>query len=58
MGAKLQNFDAQAPNKTFISHCSPGDRPGFFASEFGALPMDIRGEEAGVNLFAFCREEK
>ena len=62
----LGNFDVDNPHKAFMDHVlewrlihrTPGDlRRMFAASKFGTAPVDVRVEEAGVNLFAFCTRQ-
>lgn len=58
----LGNFDVHNPHKAFMDHVlewrlihrTPDDLRRLFASSrFGQTPVDVRTEEAGVNLFAF-----
>lgn len=62
----LGNFDVDNPHKAFMDHVlewrlihrTPADlRRMFAASKFGTAPVDVRVEEAGVNLFAFCTRD-
>jgi extracellular factor (EF) 3-hydroxypalmitic acid methyl ester biosynthesis protein len=64
--AVLGNFDVTNPGRAFMDHVlgwrlihrSPADmRDLFRQSEFGETPVDVRAEDEGVNLFAFCRKQ-
>lgn len=59
------NFDKSNPDKFFMDHIldwklhhrSTQDLRALFArSKFGDRPVEIRHEETGINLFAFCRK--
>jgi extracellular factor (EF) 3-hydroxypalmitic acid methyl ester biosynthesis protein len=41
-----------------LIHRAPDDLRGLFArSKFGGAPVEVRREEAGINLFAFCARD-
>lgn len=63
--AIVGNFDKANPSKSFMDHIiewelihrSKDDLRGLFArSAFGESEIDVRSEEAGINLFAFARK--
>jgi len=60
------NFDKSNPDKAFMDHVvewqlihrSPDDLKKLFAdSKFGKTPVDVRVEDAGVNLFAVATRQ-
>ena len=64
--AIVGNFDVSNPNKAFMDHVlewqlihrTPADLKRLFASsKFGKAKVDVRAEDAGVNLFAFARKD-
>jgi extracellular factor (EF) 3-hydroxypalmitic acid methyl ester biosynthesis protein len=61
--AVVGNFDVGNPNKTFMDHVlewklfhrTAEDLVNLFArSQFGAVPVEVRFESAGINLFALA----
>jgi len=59
----LGNFDVDNPDRAFMDHIiewrliyrSADDLRALFArSRFGGAPVDVRAEDQGINLFAFC----
>ncbi|MBA7663301.1 hypothetical protein ES703_71340 [subsurface metagenome] len=59
----IGNFDVSNPQKAYMDHIlewilihrtADDLRQLFSSSKFGDSDVDVRAEEAGVNLFAFC----